>query len=204
MIAVIDYGAGNLSSIRNMLNSVDAESVITSDPKEIEAATKLILPGVGAFDHGVSRLMKSNLIDVLNHQVLEVKTPILGICLGAQLFTERSEEGDLSGLGWIEGATVKFDSNRLKTNDRVPHMAWCDVELMRPHWLFNDMPEEPRFYFVHSYHIACRNTDNVLLQAVHGYSFAAGVEKDNIIGVQFHPEKSHKFGKVLLRNFAQN
>ncbi len=202
MITIIDYGAGNLASIRNMLRSLSVESEITSDPNRIEQATKLILPGVGAFDHGMENLHNRRLIDVLNRKVLTEKTPILGICLGVQLFTKRSEEGTASGLGWLDAETIRFDPSLLDTNDRVPHMGWRDVEISRSSKLTKDLPTDSRFYFVHSYHLRCNSPADILLSARYGYSFASGVERENIFGVQFHPEKSHRFGKKLLANYA--
>ena len=202
MITIIDYGAGNLASIRNMLHCLHVESEITSDPDKIGQAQKLILPGVGAFDHGMQNLQKRNLLDVLNQKVLTEKIPILGICLGVQLFTKRSDEGTLPGLGWIDAETVQFDKTALTENERVPHMGWRDVELNQPSCLAKDLPTDSRFYFVHSYHLRCHSPSDVLFSASYGYSFPSGVEKGNIYGVQFHPEKSHRFGKRLLANYA--
>ena len=202
MITIIDYGAGNLASIRNMLRSLNAECEISSDPKKISRAQKLILPGVGAFDHGMHSLRELGLIDILSQKVLVEKTPILGICLGVQLFTKRSDEGTLTGLGWIDAETVQFDKAALTVNERVPHMGWRDVELNQPSRLAEDLPTDSRFYFVHSYHLRCHSPSDVLFSASYGYSFPSGIEKENIYGVQFHPEKSHRFGKKLLANYA--
>ena len=202
MITIIDYGAGNLASIRNMLGSLGVESEISSDPGKIEQATKLILPGVGAFDHGMQSLHNRHLIEVMNRKVLEEKTPILGICLGVQLFTKRSDEGNASGLGWLDAETIRFDPASLSADDRIPHMGWRDVEISRSSKLTKDLPENSRFYFVHSYHLRCNSPSDILLSASHGYCFTSGVEKENIFGVQFHPEKSHRFGKKLLANYA--
>ena len=202
MITIIDYGAGNLASIRNMLRSLSVESEITSDPSRIAQATKLILPGVGAFDHGMGSLHNRRLIDVLNRKVLTEKTPILGICLGVQLFTKRSDEGTAPGLGWLDAETIRFDPSLLSTNDRIPHMGWRDVEISRSSELTRDLLTDSRFYFVHSFHLRCNSPEDILLSARYGYSFASGVERENIFGVQFHPEKSHRFGKKLLANYA--
>ncbi len=202
MITIIDYGAGNLASIRNMLRSLSVESEITRDPNRIAQATKLILPGVGAFDHGMGSLHNRHLIDVLNRKVLTEKTPILGICLGVQLFTKRSDEGTVPGLGWLDAETIRFDSSLLDINDRIPHMGWRDVEISRSSKLTKDLPADSRFYFVHSFHLRCNSPEDILLNARYGYSFASGVERENIFGVQFHPEKSHRFGKKLLANYA--
>jgi len=205
MLIIIDYGIGNLTSIRNMLKKAGCpEALITKDNKAIATASKLILPGVGHFDYGMAQLRKSGLIEVLNERILHDKIPILGICLGAQLLTKGSEEGNEPGLGWINAQTVHFDENKLDTVLKVPHIGWSDVTIKKQSRLFEGMPEESRFYFVHSYHIRCEQPEDELVSANYGSEFTAGVERDNIIGVQFHPEKSHKFGLKLLSNFINN
>jgi glutamine amidotransferase len=202
MITIIDYGAGNLASIQNMLRRLGHPALITSDPAVVSAAHKLLLPGVGAFDYGMSRLRASGMADALNYAVIGRLTPILGICLGAQLLTRRSDEGQLPGLGWFDAETVAFDRPKLTQGERIPHMGWTDLEVPRPHPLLTDLPEAPRFYFVHSFHLQCRHGEEVIATAHHGYSFAAGIARGHIVGVQFHPEKSHKFGMKVLDNFA--
>lgn len=204
MITIIDYGVGNLSSIKNMLKRIGVAAEITNDVAAIAAAEKLILPGVGHFNYGMEQLHKSGLVGILNERVLEKKVPILGICLGVQLLTQSSEEGTASGLGWIAGKTIGFDKTKLQPQQKIPHMGWSDVSNYQQSKLFTNMPDEPRFYFVHSYHLALENQADVLVTANYGYAFAAGIEHDNILGVQFHPEKSHKFGMKLLENFAAN
>ncbi len=204
MLVILDYKIGNLSSIQNMLKkSGEPKALITNDIGAIREATKLILPGVGSFDYGMEQLRKSGFYDVLNERVLHDKVTILGICLGVQLFTEGSDEGSASGLGWIKGRTVSFDTARFSGNLKVPNMGWVDIQPVKTSRLFTDMHEEPRFYFVHSYHLQPQNTSDILVNANYGYPYAAGVERDNIIGVQFHPEKSHKFGMKLLSNFVK-
>jgi glutamine amidotransferase len=205
MITIIDYQVGNLNSIKNMLKKIGYRDAVISDRREdIARADHLILPGVGAFHYGMERLKASDYFELLNHRVLEEKVPVLGICLGAQLLTEHSEEGDAEGLGWIKGRTVKFDPQQLDTQLKIPHMGWCDVTIKKDHPLTEGLEEmEPRFYFVHSYHILCDRQEDVLLTGRHGHEFVAGVAHDNILGVQFHPEKSHKFGMHLLKNFIQ-
>ncbi|MEJ7737949.1 MAG: imidazole glycerol phosphate synthase subunit HisH [Chitinophagaceae bacterium] len=203
MITIINYGVGNLTSIKNMLNRANVDSVITAEPEVISEADKLILPGVGSFDYGMEQLHKSGLVDTLNQKVVIDKTPILGICLGVQLFTEVSDEGKLPGLGWIKGQTVSFTRSPLTGNLKIPHMGWTDVFQYQQSKLFADMYEDPRFYFVHSYHLSIDNPVEVLVRARYGDEFAAGVERENIVGVQFHPEKSHKYGYKILENFAK-
>jgi glutamine amidotransferase len=202
MITIIDYGVGNLSSIKNMLKRIGVAATITNNLADIEAAEKLILPGVGHFNYGMQQLHKSNVIPILNQRVLQQKVPILGICLGVQLLTKSSEEGNEPGLGWIDGTTIAFNKVAIGNNRKIPHMGWSDVSNYQQSKLFTNMPDEPRFYFVHSYHLQLNNSNDVLVNANYGYEFAAGIEHENILGVQFHPEKSHKFGMKLLENFA--
>jgi glutamine amidotransferase len=204
MITIIDYNTGNLGSIKNMLKRLGIASQITNDKEAIENAEKLILPGVGHFDYGMQQLKKSGLINVLTKKVIENKIPILGICLGVQLFTKNSEEGNEEGLGWINGKTVSFDKTKLASNQKIPNMGWVDVGSYKQSKLFENMPEDPRFYFVHSYHLKLDNPEDCLVTANYGYDFAAGIEHENIVGVQFHPEKSHKYGMKILENFYKN
>jgi len=197
MIVVINYKMGNIGSILNMLKKVGARAIVSSDPKEIKNAEKLILPGVGAFDTGMKNLSEAGLIPVLEQKVLKEKTPILGICLGMQLFAEKSEEGSSRGLGWIEGKVKKFQNGLI-----IPHMGWNTINSNKNDPLLEDMLRESRFYFVHSYHFICDNQENELAKTSYGYDFSSIIRKDNIIGVQFHPEKSHKYGMKLLDNFV--
>ena len=205
MIAIIDIGIGNLGAIRNMLRKVGADSRITSDPADIRAADKLVLPGVGAFDHGMRALSESGLTTVLNEQVLDAKKPVLGICLGAQLLGRRSEEGERSGLGWIDMDVIRFPRTPGLT---VPHMGWNIVTPTssgnNAHPLFAGNGDQPRFYFVHSYYMSCDRLEDIAGTCDYGQPFTDAVAKNNIWGVQFHPEKSHRFGAALLRNFAEN
>ena len=187
-----------------MLKHLGIASQITNDKDIIEKAEKLILPGVGHFDFGMNQLLKTGLLPLLNKKVLEEKVPILGICLGVQLLTECSEEGNEKGLGWIKGRTVKFDKSKLSTNQKIPNMGWTDVNNFSQSKLFENMYDEPRFYFVHSYHLELDDPVDCLVTSNYGYKFAAGIEHGNILGVQFHPEKSHKYGMKLLENFYKN
>ncbi|PWT72747.1 MAG: imidazole glycerol phosphate synthase subunit HisH [Bacteroidetes bacterium] len=204
MLVIVDYGVGNLESIRNMLKKTGTESTISSDQNIILEASKLILPGVGAFDTCASKLKQSGLIHAINQKVKEEKTPILGVCVGLQLLLEGSEEGVLPGLGWIKGKVVRFKQERMNGGFKIPHMGWSEVELPRSSSLFKDLDIRPRFYFVHSYYPELVDEYDALVYANYGYPFVAGVEHENILGVQFHPEKSHKFGMKLLDNFVKN
>lgn len=191
---------GNIGSMVNMLKKVGvpADQIeISESPTEINRAKKLILPGVGAFDTGMRNLQERNLIGVLNKKVLEEKVPVLGVCIGIQLMTQKSQEGRLAGLGWIEAETVRFN-----TEKKVPHMGWNKICAKKKHPLLDHMRDDARFYFVHSYHLNCDNEEDVLAKTEYDYPFVSAVQKNNIMGVQFHPEKSHAFGMQLLKNFA--
>jgi len=204
MIAIVDYGLGNLGSIQNMLKKIGYKSLISHSSQDIEQADKLILPGVGAFDKGMENLRSTGLIPLLNHKVLEEKVPILGICLGMQLLTRRSEEGGAiePGLGWIQADTVRFNINN-HLSLRIPHMGWNFVEIQADNLLAHAMPDDARFYFVHSYHPVCDDMSDCFITTTYGDKFAAGIHRENVYGVQFHPEKSHKYGMQLLRNFVE-
>ncbi len=201
-ILIIDYGMGNLGSIANMLKRIGADAIISGNPDEIEKADKLILPGVGAFDNGMKNLKERGLLDLLNKKVLSEKIPILGICLGIQLFTKKSEEGNLNGLAWLDAETVKFKFDESDIGLKIPHMGWNNVETMKDSSLFRGLENENKFYFVHSYHVACADRTDILSSTEYGVKFTSSILKENIAGVQFHPEKSHKFGMRLLENFA--
>ena len=202
MIVIVDYKMGNLGSVSNIIKKIDHTSVVSSDIEVISKATKIILPGVGSFEKAMSNLKELDLIDILNEKVIQQKTPTLGICLGMQLLTNSSEEGNVKGLGWINAKTVKFqlsDFPELK----IPHMGWNDVNFPQTHFLCENYHEKPRFYFVHSYHVVCENDENKLMTTKHGIEFTSAIVKENIMGVQFHPEKSHKFGMTLFKNFIE-
>jgi len=201
-IAIIDYGMGNLGSILNMLKKIGAGGRISSDPDVIRNADRLILPGVGAFDQGMANLDRLGLIPVLNETVLDGRTPVLGICLGMQLMTKTSEEGKTAGLGWIDAKTVKFHHDPPLAL-KVPHMGWNVIIPKKGSPLLTGMYTDPRFYFVHSFHAVCADPEDILSTTPYGYEFTSSFQRGNIIGVQFHPEKSHKFGMRLLKNFAE-
>ena len=199
MIVIIDYGMGNIGSILNMLIKIGAKAIISSDIADINGADKLILPGVGAFDNGMRNLENLGLLPILNKKVNQEKRPILGICLGMQLFAKNSEEGNLKGLQWIAGEVKKFKFNNTQANLKIPHIGWNSITITKQSYLFNNINQNPRFYFVHSYHLICDDQHNILAETHYGYNFVSAVHKDNIVGVQFHPEKSHKFGIELLK-----
>lgn len=202
MITIVDIGIGNLGSIVSMLDKCKVKALRTSSVADIENADKIILPGVGSFDNFMEKLAGSGLVPALNKKALEEKVPVIGICLGMQILGKRSEEGHLPGLGWLDAETVKFKfdgSNGL----RIPHMGWNTVTVRGEPSIFRDMEEEPRFYFVHSYHFVCKDQKDILATTSYRYDFVSSVRKGNIYGTQFHPEKSHKFGMRLLKNFSE-
>ena len=201
MIAIVDYGVGNLKSVQNMLRAAGIDAVVSKEPDVLRKASKLLLPGVGHFRFGMESLRSFGLIDVLNDLVLDGRKPILGICLGAQLLGRHSAEGDSAGLNWIPMETVAFDRTRLSNGERVPHIGWTDTSHTNCR-LFAGLGDDARFYYVHSFHLRCDDPSMVICTATHGYSFAAGVAHRNVFGVQFHPEKSHVFGRRVLENFA--
>lgn len=199
MIAVVDYGVGNLGSIRNMLKRVGLACEVTRDPARIAAAEKLILPGVGAFDYAMNRLNDSGLRPLLDKRAMQDRIPILGICLGMQLLTNGSEEGELSGLGWIPARAMRFPS---KKGLKVPHMGWNLVHPSRPSSLTAGLGDRSRFYFVHSYAVQVEDSSDSILTCHYGITFDAAIHRGNIYGAQFHPEKSHRFGQQLFANFG--
>jgi imidazole glycerol-phosphate synthase subunit HisH len=200
MVTIIDYHTGNLGSIQNILKRIGVESIITSEKEKIASAEKLILPGVGSFDTGMENLLQLDIISLLNKKVLEEKTPVLGICLGMQLLSEGSQEGTLPGLGWIKGNTKRFDLNNT-SEYKIPHMGWNFINPVRASNLLNEMDAAARFYFVHSYFLNPIDKSDILATTTYEIEFTSAVGKGNILGVQFHPEKSHKFGMKLLKNF---
>ncbi|MDB5223193.1 MAG: imidazole glycerol phosphate synthase, glutamine amidotransferase subunit [Chitinophagaceae bacterium] len=204
MVTIVDYGVGNLASIQNMLKKIGVSSSITSNENEIGVAEKLILPGVGAFDTCATKLEASGLKNILQQKVIQEKIPVLGICVGMQLLTEKSEEGSLPGLGWIRGKIVRINKDKIPDNYKIPHMGWSEVNFVKESKLLMNLPDEPRFYFVHSYYAELFDNNDQLLNIDYGYTFTVAIEHDNILGVQFHPEKSHKFGMRIFENFVNN
>jgi imidazole glycerol-phosphate synthase subunit HisH len=201
LIAIIDYDIGNLAAVANMLHRLGGACEITSDYERIEQADKIILPGNGAFDACIRNLRATGLVSLLEHKILIEKTPLLGICVGAQMLGKSSEEGVEQGLGWIDMCVKKFPDI---PNLRVPHMGWNSVSTkLRDHPLLRGVDDDTRFYFVHSYYMSLDHPNDLLLETEYGIQFAAAVAHGNIAGVQFHPEKSHRFGKQLLSRFLE-
>ena len=203
MVVIIDYGLGNLKSIQNQLKRIGHDAKISSVKEDIEQAEKLILPGVGHFAYGMKNLQDYGLIDILNIQVLERKIPILGICLGMQLFTNYSEEGSVNGLGWIKANTIKFNTEYSGMNYKIPHMGWNTIRHKKESVIFWDIDMLEPLYFVHSYYVDCHNKSDILATTTYGKTFVSGIQKDNIFGFQCHPEKSHKVGIKILKNFIE-
>jgi imidazole glycerol-phosphate synthase subunit HisH len=199
-VIIVDYGMGNLHSVKRKLDRIGVHPQLTADPDELVRADKLLLPGVGHFGKAMEHLVTMGLVPALHEAVVVNRTPILGICLGMQLFARRSEEGGAEGLGWIDADVVRFaigDPRRLK----VPHMGWNSVRVIRSNALLEGVTERTEFYFMHAYHLVCRDSGDVVCDTDYGYRFTSVVERGNLYGVQFHPEKSHDAGELLLRNF---
>jgi len=203
VISIIDYGVGNVLAFANVYHRLDIPAAIASTPGQIENASKLILPGVGAFDHAVARLNASGMRPMLERLVRGRGVPILGVCVGMQMLAASSEEGDLGGLDWVGGEVRKLDADVLDGVTRLPHMGWNDVTPVVESPLFAGLERDARFYFLHSYYFQGAHDENVLAETDYGVTFSCAVQSGNIYGVQFHPEKSHRFGMQLLKNFAE-
>lgn len=203
MIKIVDYGSGNINAIANIYKRLDTPAGVARCPEELEDADKVILPGVGAFDHVVKCLESSGMRPILNRLVLDERKPILGICVGMQILARSSEEGTLPGLGWIDGQVKKIDVSNFTHEPRLPHMGWNDVNPVRHDSLFDNLEDHPRFYFLHSYYFECQNQNDVLALTNYGGNFSSAVNSGNVFGVQFHPEKSHQWGIQMLKNFSE-
>tara|TARA_B100001057_G_scaffold501028_1_gene619804 strand:- start:1077 stop:1706 length:630 start_codon:yes stop_codon:yes gene_type:complete len=199
-VSVLDYGMGNIGSILNMLKKIGVESNITSSKLQLQESDYLIIPGIGHFDNAIKKIKKLNIFDALNELALDKKIPILGICLGMQLMTLGSEEGKEKGFGWVNANVLKIDGT--KKGIRVPHMGWNKVNIEKKNNLFDiaNLPNQ-RFYFVHSYAVYCDNKEDILTTTNYENTFVSSFHSDNLTGVQFHPEKSHKYGESFFRSY---
>ncbi len=202
MISIIDYGLGNVLAFQNVYKRLDIPVTVARTPAELRGASKLILPGVGSFDHAIGVFEASGMRGPVEEMVLRGRVPILGICVGMQMLGHSSEEGSRAGLGWVPGHVRKFEAESLPQPTPLPHMGWNDVEPPRPTPLFRELEQDARFYFLHSYYFAATAATSVIAITRYGGSFASAVNVDHVFGVQFHPEKSHHCGAQLLKNFA--
>ena len=201
-IVIVDYGMGNLHSVKKRIKSLTDHVLVSSNPKDVIEADKIILPGVGHFKKAIENLKIYGLWDALNEAVLKRKVPILGICLGMQLMAKHSEEGNCDGLGWFDAEVVRFKiMDTLKY--KIPHTGWNETIKRKNSTLMREVPDLSEFYFVHSYHIVCNDRSDILNETEFEYQFVSAIERDNIFGVQYHPEKSHYIGKKLLQNFIE-
>ncbi|MFY4783135.1 imidazole glycerol phosphate synthase subunit HisH [Aliarcobacter butzleri] len=202
MIGIIDYGVGNIKAFANIYKNFDMSFRIVKNISEFENITKLILPGVGSFDHAMTSLENSGMKEKLDELVLERKIPVIGICVGMQMLAKSSEEGTLNGLGWIDGIVKKFDKSKIK-NAPLPHMGWNNLKIEKKNKIFENLEENPRYYFLHSYYFECENKEDVIATATYGEKFDCMINHENIYGIQCHPEKSHHNGMQLLKNFGE-
>lgn len=203
MITIIDYGVGNINAFVNVYKRVNVPTKIAKTAADLEDAQKLILPGVGHFDHAMGELVKSGMLEKLNELVLVKKIPVIGICVGMQMMANSSDEGDSEGLKWIDATVRKFDEFKIKQVTRLPHMGWNDVNPVLKNPLFNGLEKDALFYFLHSFYFKCNNNEDILATSQYGGEFTCATHRDNIYGIQFHPEKSHSYGETLLHNFAK-
>lgn len=202
MITIIDYGLGNIRAFANVYDRLNIKTKIAHSAKDINGATKIILPGVGSFDYAMSQLNSSGMRDELEKQVLINKIPVVGICVGMQMLAKSSDEGTLSGLGWIDGYVKLFDVSKIPYKTQLPHMGWNTIDPKNENKLLYSFDKNSRFYFLHSYYFVCNNSEDAICKTEYGLSFTSAVNNKNIYGIQFHPEKSHSNGVQLLHNFA--
>ena len=204
MITIIDYGLGNIKAFVNVYNRLNIKTKIAQKASDIEGASKIILPGVGAFDYAISQLNKSGMRDEIEKKVLINRIPIMGICVGMQILAKSSDEGTLPGLGWINGKVKKFETSINSPSIKLPHMGWNTIKPVNNSPLMIGFSDNSRFYFLHSYYFIVENKKDIISTTNYGLGFSSGVSSDNIFGIQFHPEKSHANGIRLLQNFANN
>jgi glutamine amidotransferase len=203
MITIIDYGVGNINAFVNVYKRVNIPVKIAKNAADLDDAKKIILPGVGHFDHAMSELIKSGMREKLDDLVLHKKISVIGICVGMQMMGNYSDEGTMKGLGWIDASIRKFDETKINQVTRLPHMGWNDVKPIVSHPLFDGLESEALFYFLHSYYFECNNPSDILATSEYGGEFTCAAYHDNVFGIQFHPEKSHSYGETLLHNFAK-
>lgn len=203
MITIVNYGLGNVDAFANTYKRMNIPVVLATTPADLDAATHIILPGVGAFDHAMELLSSTGMRTALENAVQEGNVPVLGVCVGMQILANMSEEGSAEGLGWIKGAVRNFSGNPGSAPLPMPHMGWNDVTAKKGSPLFKGLEEDARFYFLHSYYFDASNEEDACAHANYGFTFACAVQRGNVYGVQFHPEKSHRWGAALLKNFAQ-
>lgn len=203
MITIIDYGLGNIRAFVNVFKKLNIITKVAHVPGDLKDACKIILPGVGAFDYAMQMLNNSGMREELDRQVLENKKPVLGICVGMQMLAKSSEEGFLSGLGWIDGRVKRFNSAPASFKTPLPHMGWNNINPINSNPLLEGLTGDSMFYFLHSYYFVCHNENDIIARSEYGVSYASGINNSNIYGIQFHPEKSHSNGIKLLYNFAK-
>lgn len=202
MIAIIDYGLGNINAFANIFKKLNLSYKIARKTVDLDESSKIVLPGVGAFDQAIIKLKESGMRERLDELVLKESAPVIGVCVGMQILAHSSEEGSLPGLGWINGVVRRFDTQNMRQKTHLPHMGWNDVKPLKKTGLFKDVDASPLFYFLHSYYFHCNSAEDVLAVSDYGGEFISAVNYGNIYGVQFHPEKSHQNGIKLLKNFA--
>ncbi len=203
MITIIDYGVGNIHAFVNMYRRLDVPVTVARNISELQGARKLLLPGVGHFDHAMNELNKSGMRNLLDKLVMEQEVPVMGICVGMQMMGNSSEEGELEGLGWIGGTVKRMDESLIPHRTKLPHMGWNEVFPTRTHPLLEGLEKEALFYFLHSYHFVCNDNSHILATSDYGDTFTCATQRKNIHGILFHPEKSHHYGATLLNNFAK-
>lgn len=202
MITIIDYGLGNIRAFRNVYERLNIKTKLATTAYDVKDASKIILPGVGSFDHAMTLLNNSGMRDELDKQVLENKVPVIGICLGMQIMAKSSDEGKLPGLGWFDAEVKLFDAKNLTFKTQYPHMGWNTMKPVKESPVLTNLNEGSRFYFLHSYYVICNNQEDILTETTYGITYASAINKNNIYGIQYHPEKSHSNGVQLLKNFA--
>lgn len=203
MITIIDYGIGNIFAFQNVYKRLNIPTKIAKTAKDLNEVGKLVLPGVGAFDYAMMRLNDSGMRERLDQLVIEEKKPVIGICVGMQMMANGSDEGKLEGLKWVDARVKKFDESTIKHITKLPHMGWNDVVPEKEHPLFAGLEENALFYFLHSYYFHCANESDSIATSDYGINFTSSINRNNIYGIQFHPEKSHHYGEILLHNFAK-